>query len=169
MTGSSGELTYLRMVLSFTILASFPALAQNTVTLASAFSQLGQRAPDACVQEAQIVVKYASLYPHPKTGWQFIVVCDDNTWKMFMRGNSNEQGDDYGRTDIDKNITLIRGSKILHPDIGATPEHIIAHELAPIMLHSRDEDKVDKQSILWIEQQRSVATTAANAFIERGK
>ena len=95
------------------------------------------------------------MYPHPSTGWSFVVVCDEESWKHLMQRTflDKKLGEHYGETDIDKGITLIRGYKLLNPDAGASPEHIIAHELAHIMLHSRDEKKVDRQAEMWVAQQ----------------
>ena len=44
----------------------------------------------------------------------------------------------------------IRGYKLIHPDMGVSPAHIVAHELAHVMLRSTDETKVDRQAFAWL-------------------
>jgi hypothetical protein len=61
----------------------------------------------------------------------------------------------YGETEIDRRITLFRGRKLIHPDTGVSPEFIVAHELAHIMLHSRNEQIVDLTARKWVENFRN--------------
>ncbi|MDR3734606.1 MAG: hypothetical protein P4L10_03615 [Acidobacteriaceae bacterium] len=135
---------------------SAQTLAQNTVSVATDFSKPGQTASDTCKAEVQAFMRMATVYPHPATGWHFVIVCDESTWKIFLQkaGLNNEPGEHYGETDIDKNITVIRGWRLIHPDTLVSPEHIVAHELAHIILHSRDEVEVDKQAQAWMEQEK---------------
>jgi hypothetical protein len=104
-------------------------------------------------------MKLLSAYPHPATGWHFIVVCDDPTWQHVMRkiGMADDLGEHYGETDIKDNLTLIRGTKLTHADLGVPPEHIIAHELAHVILHSTDEAEVDRQAFAWMTERREAA------------
>ncbi|HVJ07225.1 MAG TPA: ImmA/IrrE family metallo-endopeptidase [Acidisarcina sp.] len=61
----------------------------------------------------------------------------------------------YSSTDIDAGTTFLRGTTLLHPDLPeAAPDHVIAHELAHIMLHSRDEAVVEAQTRKWLERQK---------------
>jgi hypothetical protein len=86
--------------------------------------------------------------------WQWIIVADDAAWKLLMIRmgfDANEHIEYYGQTDIDHGITFIRGWTLTHPDrIEANPEHVIAHEMAHVYLHSRDEKLVDETAEQWL-------------------
>lgn len=140
-----------------TLALSVPAIAQNKLSFASDMITSGQLPTKECLSEIQVFTRLAIQFPHPTAGWSFIIVCDEMTWLGFMRRILPHQDlwEHYGETDIDKNITLIRGYKLLYPDRSAPAEHIVAHELAHIMLHTRDEEKVDEQAVSWIAQQKN--------------
>lgn len=144
------------LVVLFSALGTFPAMAQNHVSLVSDFVRAGRPAPAECVEEGAHFIKLLSAYPHPASGWNFFVVCDDTTWQHVLRkvGIADGPAEHYGETDIEHNLTLIRGAKLTHSDMGVTPEHIVAHELAHVMLHSKDEAKVDRQAFAWMAERR---------------
>ncbi|HEX6772448.1 MAG TPA: hypothetical protein VF126_10515 [Acidobacteriaceae bacterium] len=137
-------------------LRTFPAMGQNHFSFVSDFVKAGRPAPAQCVTEGVQFMKLLSAYPHPASGWTFVVVCDDTTWHHVMRnaGMAEGPGERYGETDIEHNLTLIRGAKLIHADMGVTPEHIVAHELAHVMLRSTDEAKVDRQAFTWMAERR---------------
>ena len=158
------------ILVSLLLVFAAPVFAQNTLAPVTDFGKKGAPVSADCQQEMSVFVKLASVYPHPKSGWKFYIVCDESTWKEFMQQSffSTDGMEHYGETDIDKGVTMIRGWKLIHPDLGVTPDHIVAHELAHIMLHSRDERKVDAQAYMWIQQQERrpgslVAATHVNA------
>jgi hypothetical protein len=68
------------------------ASAQNRVSTMSVFLKPGQVIPAQCQQEAQTFKQIASIYPHPKTSWSFIVVCDEGSWRAALEriGITNE-------------------------------------------------------------------------------
>ena len=134
-----------------------PVVAQNQLSYVSNYGKPNQPVTTECRQMGQVFTHFASLYPHPKSGWSFVIVCDENTWKAFMQKTDfvGGQVDHYGETDIDAGLTLIRGYKLLYPDIGVTAEHVVAHELAHVTLHSRDEYLVDATAMQWIKQQEA--------------
>ena len=144
----------------FSALSPIPAMAQNRLSTASDFSKPGQPVSQECMKEASEFAKLVSIYPHPSSGWNFVIVCDEGSWKHLMQRTALDQepGEHYGETDIDKGITLIRGYKLLYPDMGASSDHVVAHELAHIMLRSRDEQKVDKQASLWLAERAATNT-----------
>jgi hypothetical protein len=137
-------------------LGTFPAMAQNHFSFVSDFVKAGRPSPAECVKEGARFMKLLSEYPHPASGWNFVVVCDDTTWQHVLRkaGLPDGPGERYGETDIKHNLTLIRGAKLTHADMGVTPEHIVAHELAHVMLRSTDEAKVDRQAFAWMAERR---------------
>src|SRR5579884_2500991 len=130
--------------------SALSTFAQNSVSVTSLFQKPGQPISDSCKEEVQVFEQIASVYPHPKSGWKFIIVCDENSWRAAIQrmGLVNEPGEHYGETDIDRGITLFRGWALTHPGVGgATPERIVVHELQHIMLHSRDENLVDTSAL----------------------
>jgi hypothetical protein len=142
------------LVLLVSALRPFPLMAQNHFSFVSDFAKAGRPAPAECVAEGAYFMKLLAAYPHPASGWHFVVVCDDTTWQHVMRkiGMDDDLREHYGETDIKDNLTLIRGAKLTHADMGVPPERIVAHELAHVMLRSIDEAKVDRQTFAWMAE-----------------
>jgi hypothetical protein len=140
----------------FCALGTSPVMAQNHFSFVSDFVKAGRPSPAECVKEGALFMKLLSDYPHPASGWNFVVICDDTTWQHVLRkaGIADGPGERYGETDIEHNLTLIRGVKLVRSDMGVTPDHIVAHELAHIMLHSTDEARVDRQAFAWMAERR---------------
>ncbi len=140
---------------SMLLMVSFPVSAQNRVSAMSLFLKAGQAIPNECQQEATVFKQIASAFPHPKSGWSFVVICDENSWKAALQrmGVDDPDREHFGETDIDHNITYFRGWPLVNYRLGnPTPEHIVAHGLAHIMLHSRDEELVDRTALDWIKR-----------------
>src|SRR5690242_3492814 len=106
------------LVVLFCALNTFPATAQNHFTYLSDFAKAGRPAPSECVTEGALLMKLLSDYPHPASGWNFVVICDDTTWQHVLRkaGIADGPGERYGETDIEHNLTLIRGVKLVRSD-----------------------------------------------------
>jgi hypothetical protein len=141
-------------LLLFFALRTLPSIAQNHFSYASDFVKAGQAAPRRCITEVTYFMKLLSAYPHPASGWTFVVVCDDTTWQHVMRktGMADDVSEHYGETDIEHNLTLIRGVKLTYPDMGVSPDRIVAHELAHVVLRSTDEAKVDREAFAWMAE-----------------
>jgi len=125
--------------------ATAAALGQNTVSVLSTFAKPGEPIPAVCLQQVEKFKAIANNYPLPAM-WTFLIACDDAQWSLFLRheGIILDGRTHYGETDIQGGMTVLRGQTLLHPDApGATPDHVIAHELAHIALRSDDEDKVE--------------------------
>ena len=133
------------------------ALGQNSVSFYTVFAKANQPVPAECVQEVKLFESLAAKLPHPKSGWKFVMVCDDGSWNLAMQhiGFSGDGMEHYGETDLTGKMTLFRGEKLIHPDIGVSAEHIVAHELAHVMMQSTDELKVDQQALAWIAAQQN--------------
>ena len=127
---------------------------------AGSVSTLGKPLSMDCQLEAKTFVDITKDYPLPKI-WNVVIVCDDSSWTVLLEHMTKDgaikdpQNIDatYGETDINHNITFIRGVKLAKPDLGVTPEHIVTHELAHAYLHTKDEDKVDTQAVKWMKEQ----------------
>lgn len=139
--------------------------AQNQVSAISIHLKQGQAIPSECQLEAQVFKQIASVYPHPKTGWSFVVICDEDSWNAALRrmGINDPLREHFGETDIDHDITYIRGWSLVHYRAGyPTRDHIIAHELAHIMLNSRDEQLVDTTARRWVNRRDTVEIAGGN-------
>jgi hypothetical protein len=135
------------------------AHAQLTLSAASLFSA-NKSLPATCQKEEDVFLRIAKNYPLPAK-WKVVIVCDEPSWKDLLRrmvtlerNHPPDAEKTYGETSIEANLTFLRGNALLYPDLGNTPEQTIAHELAHVMLHSRDEYRVDAQADAWMKQQR---------------
>lgn len=125
--------------------------------------------PQVCLDEGSVLRTELQRFPHPSK-WTFIVACDETSWAAVERHVdwSNVPGKVLGLTDIDNGITYLRGWSLIHPfdgTEGACPEHVIAHELAHIYLHSSDEGRVEDQALDWLKaaRQQPVLRTVGGA------
>jgi hypothetical protein len=142
----------------------FGVHAQSTVRFATYLAKPGQPAPIECTTAKAVLSKTLLLYPHPDK-WTYIIACDDSAWKDLMSRMDKRHGEHYGETDFapDAQITYLRGSTLLGLDDSLarglaviSPDHLVAHELCHIYLHSRDEDKVDRLALTWIRDAHTV-------------
>ena len=155
--------------------AMFPAgvLAQRSpsrntsiqvIQVVSSFVASGQPAPQECSEESTVLVR--EIHAFPQSGpWRWIVLCDEAAWEQFLRrsGRRGEQGI-YASTNLTLRTTYLRGATLLHPeDFRAQPAHVIAHELAHIVLSTSDEDRADAQCRKWMaETGRQYASLTAH-------
>src|SRR5690242_17621520 len=69
----------------FCALSTSPVMAQNHFSFVSDFVKAGRPSPAECVKEGALFMKLLSDYPHPASGWNFVVICDDTTWQHVLR------------------------------------------------------------------------------------
>jgi hypothetical protein len=112
----------------------------SDVRVVSAVVAAGQPVPRECREEAHIFAQSLIRYPRPAS-WHWVLICDEAGWRRFLRLSGRSEGAPvYASTDLDGRTTYIRGAKLLYPyDLQASPEGIIAHELAHIRLQSESE------------------------------
>ncbi|RZU39302.1 hypothetical protein [Edaphobacter modestus] len=134
------------------------ARAQNTITVVGTFVQAGKTPPADAVAEVKLFQSVSSKFPMKEKTWKWVVIVDDTMWQQLMIKlgfDPNTPLQYYGQTDIDHQVTFIRGWALIHPELfNQVPEHIIAHEMAHVFLHSRDEKLVDDQALTWIKAAR---------------
>jgi hypothetical protein len=143
-----------------------PCCAQNHVVLTEDSLPSGAPPPPVCIQEGEAFLRIASEFPLVHQ-WTFYIVCDERSWHRFVRRSgqldhgvsvngvayhSRPDVQIYGTTYLQLRVSYIRGTKLLHPDLGITPAHIVAHELAHILLNSLDEVRVDHVALSWVAQ-----------------
>jgi hypothetical protein len=122
----------------------------SDLRIVSSFVAPGAPVPHECVEEAGIFAGALGNYAPPRD-WHWVLVCDEAGWRRFL-SLSGRSGEDriYASTDLSARTTYLRGSKLLHTrDFGASPARIIAHELAHIQLHDRDEPTAERLGRWW--------------------
>lgn len=156
---------------------SVRVFAQNHVILTD-YQHVGQAPSPACVREGEAFIKIASQYPQP-TNWTFYIVCTERSWYQFLKKSgqlkhgvlvdgvvykNNPRVLVYGTTYLGSHVTYLRGDKLTHPDPWMSPDHIVAHEIAHIVLASSNEQKVDHQALEWVaEHQQTGAPVTITA------
>ncbi|HEY0795949.1 MAG TPA: hypothetical protein VGD64_09235 [Acidisarcina sp.] len=145
-------------VLSIFSFVSFAANGQNIINLASNITRPGSPAPANCQQQAAVLAENIVNFPHPSK-WHWVILCDDAGWRQFLiqqnllAPRNGDQETVYGSTDLAAHLTCLRGSTLLDPDdTVAAADHVIAHELAHIVLNTRDEDRAEQQAITWLRE-----------------
>jgi hypothetical protein len=123
----------------------------SQVRIVSSFVDPAERVPAECLREAGLLVGRLVRYPRPAS-WRWVLVCDEAGWARFLRlSGRGGQGEIYASTDLESGTTYVRGSKLLNPDdLRASPDAVIAHELAHIQLHSRDEVAAEALGRSWL-------------------
>jgi hypothetical protein len=122
----------------------------SDLRIVSSFVAAGEPVPEACREEAHAFA--ASLVRYPRPGaWHWVLVCDEAGWRRFLRLSGRAEGAAiYASTDLEGRTTYLRGAKLLYPyDLEASPEGIVAHELAHIWLRSEDEARAEELVRLW--------------------
>ena len=142
------------LVLLALVLLSIAKAQNNLVTVWSFRAGNPSSISRECSSEAQEFLRLAQPFPLPKN-WHFVVVCDDFTWKRFIR-QSDQYRDGvevYGSTNLRGSITYIRGWALTHVDLTAgapSPARIMAHELAHVILGTPDDREAEKQATAWL-------------------
>ena len=154
----------LALIACLPVVAPRLTYAQNTVHVLGTFVKEGVAPPPEAVSEAKMFIDIAKAFPLKERTWRWIIIADDTMWYQMlikMGIDHNQQVEYYGQTDIDRGITFIRGWTLLHPDrsgFEGCPEHVIAHEMAHVYLHSRDEKMVEETARQWVIKYRGNET-----------
>jgi hypothetical protein len=163
------KLTSRLLLSAVLVLGSFGmAQGQSTISYFSSFAKPGQLVPKECIEAKAVLADALTAYPHPDK-WTYIIVCDNNAWHQVMThlGITESDGHHLGETDFsdEGKLTYLNGAAfVAMDDERTTPEHVVAHELCHIYLHSRNEVKVDKLATEWVskrQEARSVAIVAS--------
>src|SRR5690242_19232164 len=77
-------------------------MAQPHFSCVSDFVQAGRPCPAECLKAGALFMQLLSVYTHPASGWNFVVMCDDTTCQHVLRkpGIADGLGERYGETDI---------------------------------------------------------------------
>jgi hypothetical protein len=148
----------------FLFLPTLPSLGQISIRYFPSHPPADGSILQACLDEGSVLQTELKRFPHPSK-WTFIVACDAASWAAVERHVdwSNVPGKVLGLTDIDHGLTYLRGDTLVRPVNGSTEasaEHVIAHELAHIYLHSSDERRVEDKALDWIRTDHKEAQAA---------
>jgi hypothetical protein len=146
-------------------LSVVPAYSQTVIRYFPSHPPADGSIPQVCLDEGSALKTELARFPHPDT-WTFVIACDDHAWDdlMALSGHAGYGRGIFGATNPDNHSTLLRGRTLLGKDREMTPEHLVAHELAHIYLHSSDERRVEDRAFDWMKQHRLVL--AANGGAE---
>lgn len=143
-----------KLALALTLLVSC-AHAQTTFRYFPSHPPADGSIPQLCLDEGRELNAQLARFLHPET-WTFVVACDDRAWDdlMALSGHAGSSRVMFGATNPDNHSTLLRGTNLLGKDRVMTPEHLVAHELAHVYLHSSDERRVEDKALDWLKANR---------------
>ena len=127
------------------------ATAQIRYCVAGDLSQMKPAEKAACSAQLQTVRQAAAAF-HAPQDWHFVLVCGENGWKdysAYATGNGSALDGVYADTNAGNHETFLRAS-LSGDQMDATLQRTIAHEVASVLLNSKDEAAIQKQVALWI-------------------
>jgi hypothetical protein len=150
----------------FAAFCALCACAQNTISVVSAFPHDRQLpVPVSCQTQADLLLQTLQRYPHP-ANWHWILLCDDAAWNHLLVHIDHAGDRVYAVTDLEGGTTCVRGTTLLRPDQPqASPGHVIAHELAHIMLRTPDEDQAEQLTRRWLRECHQVSSENGNCLV----
>jgi hypothetical protein len=120
--------------------------------------------PVSCQTQADLLLQTLQRYPHP-ANWHWILLCDDAAWNHLLVHIDRSRDSVYAVTDLEGRTTCVRGTTLLRPDQPqASPEHVVAHELAHIMLRTPDEDRAEQLARHWLRECHRVGGENGNCL-----
>jgi hypothetical protein len=152
------------------VLGSFGmAQGQSTISYFSSFAKPGQPVPKECIEAKAVLADALTAYPHPDK-WTYIIACDNHAWQQVMThlGMTESDGHHLGETDFsdEGKLTYLNGAALVAmDDVRTTAEHVVAHELSHIYLHSRNEVEVDKLATEWVSKRQATRNAALVASV----
>ena len=94
--------------------------------------------------------------------WHWVLLCDDPCWQHLLTHLDRRGESVYALTDLEGATTYVRGHTLLRPDNDlARADHVIAHELAHIAIHDRDESSAENLALAWLRH--PIAETSVRA------
>ncbi len=147
-------------IVGLVLFCALCACAETNVSVVSSFARPGEPVSRDCQAQATILARAIAAYPHPES-WRWVMLCDDAAWQHFLRHVDRADLRVYALTDIEGQVTCFRGFTLLHPDDpSAQPNHVVAHELAHIRLHTSDEDRAEALAQSWLVEGCKTCTGA---------
>ncbi len=127
------------------------ATAQIRYCVAGNLSQMNPAEKATCSTQLQTVRQAAAAF-HAPQDWHFVLVCGEKGWKdyaAYATGNEAALDGAYADTNVSSHETFLRASSSgAQADVAL--QRTIAHEVASILLNSKDEAAIQKQVALWL-------------------
>jgi hypothetical protein len=148
----TGWLVLLMIFCALCACAQNVSLPKAVINVVTAFPHGRASIPETCQSQADLLWQTIQRYPHPEN-WRWILLCDEPAWQRVLTHVDRASEDTvYALTSLDARTTCFRGSTLLRPDrVEAQPDHVVAHELAHIALHTPDEDRVERLARQWLD------------------
>ena len=127
-------------------LLSTTAVAQTRYCIGGDLQHLSQAEKASCSAKMHAVREVASAL-HAPQGWHFVVVCGEGGWEeysAYSSGDSVNLADAAAQTDLEQHETFFRESR-LDPNNATSLRRVVAHELAGILLRSKDEAAISNR------------------------
>ncbi len=141
---------------SVAILGTFfcvSAVAQARYCIGGDLDHMSQTQKTACSAKLQ-AVKAAAASLHAPDNWHFVVVCGEQGWKSYAAYAQDSQTnllDAAADTNLEQHETFLREDRLDIINMRSL-QRVVAHEVAGIVLGSKDESAINHQMNLWIGQ-----------------
>lgn len=129
------------------------AVAQARYCIGGDLDHMTQSQKTACSAKLQ-AVKAAAAALHAPDDWHFVVVCGEQGWKNYVNYAADSQAnllDAVADTNLEQHETFLRGDRLDIINLRSL-QRAVAHEVAGIVLRSKDETAINHQMNLWINQ-----------------
>lgn len=141
-------------------LVTSSAVAQTRFCIGGDLDHMNAAEMNTCRAEVE-AVKAMTASLHTPANWHFVVVCGTNGWKQYAaytQGDAAALADAVVDTNLEQHETFLRGDRI---DVHQLPalRRYMNHEVASMILNSKDEAAIQRQMAMWSE-----AGTAAAGF-----
>ncbi len=127
------------------------AAAQTRFCIGGDLDHLSPAQKAACSAKMR-AVKVAAADLHAPEDWHFVVVCGEEGWKSYAAYAMDESSNllnAVADTHLEQHETFFREDRLDIADVRAL-QHVVAHEVAGIALHSKDETAINHQVKLWL-------------------
>lgn len=143
----------MKRILVLTALALSTCIGAHAQTRIEFYSSLAKAGPvpAECSKESTVVAPMITAY-HGPANWTWIIACDEKAWgqvETHAGMSSDSNGQILGLTDLENDVTYIRGYAVLHPfnqSTEAQANHTIAHEIGHILTNSSNEGKAEDKA-----------------------
>ncbi len=131
-------------------LTSTSAVAQTRVCIGGDLDHLSSTERASCSATMQ-AVRSAAAAMHSPDGWHFVVVCGEDGWKDYAAFSTHGEAvlqAAAADTNLEQQTTYFREDRLHTPQAHGL-QHVVAHEIAAILLKTDDENVIQTQLATW--------------------
>jgi hypothetical protein len=143
----------LTLTVAFAASLSATALAQTRFCLGGDLSHLSQAQKSSCNARLSDVRELA-VAMHAPADWHFVVVCSEQGWQDYAAYTMNTSETLLAAsadTNLEQHETFLREGRLGSGDRKAL-QAVVAHEIAGIRLHSKDEVAINTEAARLINE-----------------